>query len=766
MDNTREQRVVLLVEDDPVTLAAQCRQLEKLGYQVLTAVSGEEAIESVRTTLSINLILMDISLGDGIDGIDAAGQILKEIDVPVIFLSQHTGSEVLSRIENVASYGYIVKGSGIAVLDTMILQALRLFSEKQKVRQQQQELIKHKQLAELLPQGVAETDIYGNIIFVNENGLRMFGYTREDLENGVNVFTILQAEDPERVLENLKKTFSGELQEGREYLATRKDGSTFPIMLYSTPVMVNEAPVGLRAIAVDISDQKRWEEELAERERRLRVIFDNSPLGLVHLNEKGIIINCNERFAAIMGVPRQKLLGFDTLGTIRDEEMLKVIRSSLQGKRAVFEGEYRSLVSGKSSIIRLYANPVSPGQSSTEAIGSMEDISDIVREREELARIEAQLNTIQKLDTVGKLAGGIAHDFNNLLTPMMGYAELIKNRLPANSELLHDADEIIRAATRAKELIRQILVFSKGDDSTVTYLSMNKVLAETVSLIDTSHAGQVEIVVHLPEEDLCVKADYTRMVQIVMNLATNGVKAMNYTGTLSLSLEKITIDVENSSSAMLSPGAYVLLTVADTGCGIEESIRDRIFEPFFTAQTDGAGTGLGLSVVHGIVTSHGGAVTVDSAPGQGARFYVYLPGATCSQINESSETISVESAKGSNAHILVVDDREDVLKIMKKMLQHLEYQVTTVSSGREALELIESDASLYDLLISDLTMPQMTGLELVENIHRIKPDIPAVIMTGHNEIASRKQMLDSGVADILYKPITTDELIAVIEKIL
>jgi signal transduction histidine kinase/CheY-like chemotaxis protein len=383
----------------------------------------------------------------------------------------------------------------------------------------------------------------------------------------------------------------------------------------------------------------------------------------------------------------------------------------------------------------------------------------------EKTKLEDQLLQLQKMETIGTLAGGIAHDFNNILTPILGYTEMALEELSEESILRYDIEQINSAATRGKDLVQQILTFSRQVDFDKKPLRLKEVVDEVLKLIRASFPSNIEIQQALESDCGTILADTTQMHQIIMNLCTNAYHAMMPVGgTLSIELEKVTI--ENKSpriNAKLSKGTYVKLTVSDTGHGMDKRTQERIFEPFFTKKEVGSGSGLGLSVVHGIVTNYHGTIEVDSSPGKGATFKIYLPQHSETYVPENN--IPEKSSKGAGC-ILFVDDEKEITFMGKRMLESLGYTVEIKTDSREALEEFKKNPRKYDLLVTDQAMPRMVGTELIKQVKQIRPDLKSIIITGYQDSIPEDTMEQFEIFDIISKPLILSEFSNIIKKVL
>ena len=383
-------------------------------------------------------------------------------------------------------------------------------------------------------------------------------------------------------------------------------------------------------------------------------------------------------------------------------------------------------------------------------------------------RLEEQLKQAQKMEAIGTLAGGIAHDFNNILTPIIGYSEIALTQVEPDNPLLKWLQQINMAALRAKDLVQQILTFSRQGAQEKKPLQPHLVLKEALKLLRATLPTTIEFKTDIAADSGTILIDPTQFHQIIMNLCTNAFHAMEKTGgVLGVGLRHVTIHEEDNKvvSSELLPGDYVLLEVSDTGCGMERRTLSRIFEPYFTTKSNGKGTGLGLSMVHGIVKSCQGQISVDSEPGKGTSFHIYLPRVAAPEPTLDDPMREFPMPTGAE-HVLVVDDEETITNMLRTILTGLGYQVTVSGNSLEALALIEHDPALFDLLITDMTMPHLTGLELAQKTLAIKPDLPIILCTGFSELINKEQAHAIGIRAYMIKPVSVRELAMTVRRIL
>ena len=383
-----------------------------------------------------------------------------------------------------------------------------------------------------------------------------------------------------------------------------------------------------------------------------------------------------------------------------------------------------------------------------------------------LANSERQLQQVMKLQAIGTLAGGIAHDFNNILFPIVGYTELTMDDIPEDSQARQNLEEILKATNRAKELVQQILTFSRQNGQERKPLKVQSLIKEAVKLLRATIPSSIEIECNVDEFCGLIKGDPTQIHQIIMNLCTNAYHAMQETGgKLEVSLKEIDISYEQSVERVgMKVGKHIELLVKDSGHGMNPQVIERIFEPYYTTKEQGKGTGLGLSVIHGIVKNHGGDITVSSQPGKGSSFKVYMP--IIDEVEEETQTDEPLIEINGKERILLIDDEQQIIDIERQILERLGYTVTSTTDSQEALEEFAAQPDHFDLVITDMTMPKMTGDQLAQRMMDIKPQIPVILCTGFNETISEEKALAMGIDKFVMKPVVKEELASTIRKVL
>jgi len=401
-----------------------------------------------------------------------------------------------------------------------------------------------------------------------------------------------------------------------------------------------------------------------------------------------------------------------------------------------------------------------------EIIGTWLDITESKLAEEERLRLGEQLQQAQKMESIGTLAGGIAHDFNNILSAIIGYAELVKQRLTKDSEIWIYQQQVVRAGMRAKDLVQQILAFSRQVPQEYKPLKIHLFVKEALKLLRSSIPTTIEIKQSINPDCGTIMADPTQIHQIMMNLCTNAYQAMRETGgVLAVGLSEVEVSADDYLAGLhLAPGRYVMLDVSDTGPGIRPEIKNRIFEPYFTTKDKGEGTGMGLAVVHGIVKSHHGHISVYSEAGKGTTFHVYLP---CVAMETNAAAVEAEgAAPRGHERILMVDDEEEITRVSQQILEELGYTVTAMTGSIDAWETFQRDSQQFDLVITDMTMPNMTGVELAIKILHIRPDMPIVLCTGFSEQISEEKAKSLGIKAYITKPVLTKDFAMMVRRTL
>ena len=617
-----------------------------------------------------------------------------------------------------------------------------------------------RELAELLPETIFEIDVNGNLTFLNHSALIHFKYTRQDFNQGINGFDMFVPEDRQRAMEAAQKILQGEQIGLVEYTALRSDGSTFPVMLNAAAITHEDKAIGLRGIAIDISERVHSEKALRESESKFRSLFNLSPqaIALTEL-ETGKLADVNNMFCDLTQYSREEIIGKTTteVGFYSNNDRARFIKDlETSGEVNGLEMDFKAKDGGILNTL-MFARVI--------RISGLSFILTIFLNMTEQKMLQAQLQQAQKMEAIGTLAGGIAHDFNNILYSMIGYTELALDDTEKGTQLHDNLQELLVAAHRAGDLVKQILTFSRKADRKLKPLKIQLVVREALKLIRSSLPSTIEINQNISNTCGLVMADATQIHQVAMNLLTNAYHAMEHEGgKLGVTLKEVDLDVDDLKDPAMLAGSYVCLTVEDTGAGIDEYVMDRIFEPYFSTKEKDKGTGLGLAMVHGIVKSYGGNIRVYSEPGKGTAFHVYLP--VIQTQAETKETRIISPVEGGKERILIVDDEEQIVRMTQQMLKRLGYHVTARTSSIEALEAFRSAPDKFDLVITDMTMPNMTGVHLTQKLIEIKSGIPVIICTGFSEKISEHKASTMGIRGYVMKPVVRSELAKKIREVL
>jgi len=506
------------------------------------------------------------------------------------------------------------------------------------------------------------------------------------------------------------------------------------------------------------------EEWLRESEEKYKTFVENSLEGL-YIIQQGKIVYCNQRLVEMFGLKSvEEAVGLDAMllvSPISVDRVAREIAARLSGEIEVSHYNYqaRSLDGKEFEVETLGRRIFYRGETAIQ--GVMRDIS---KQRQ----LERQLLQAQKMEAIGTLAGGIAHDFNNILSIIMGYTEISLSNLEEDEpkKLVYNLEHVLKASHRAKDLVRRILTFSSRSDSQPAAIKIVPIVQEVLKLIRASLPATIEIRETIAYEGYEIFADPTQIHQVLMNLCTNAGHAMQEKGgVLEVQISDINRDLalidENNGAFSL----YMRLTVKDSGHGMTDEVKERIFDPFFTTKSVGEGTGLGLSVVHGIVAGLDGEISVESELGQGTSFHLFLP-----LLQSDGKSTQDEKAKKNipcgNERILIIDDEVALVNMAKRMLEQLCYEVVPMSNSIEALKLFKSDPDAFQLVITDITMPEMTGIQLTREIVKIRPDLPVIVCTGYSRELDRQELSDLGVKELLIKPYNKEKIGTTIRRIL
>ncbi len=510
---------------------------------------------------------------------------------------------------------------------------------------------------------------------------------------------------------------------------------------------------------------KDRQQSLQESERLYRSLIETLPYGIQENNLEGIITFTNPAYEKIMECHSGDLIG-ERIWDLKKSESSKIEQQKYLEKIIEYQPPptpyFTQIKTKKGNIVDIQIDWNYKRDNDQILLGFISIITDITDQK----ILEENLRQAQKMEAIGTLTGGIAHDFNNILTAILGYTELVQCDLKPDSEQWKDLDSVIRAANRAKDLVKHMLTFSRKSEHQKMPMKVSLVMIEALKLLRASIPTTIEIIQDIDENSGYIFADPTQIHQVLMNLCTNASHSMeNHGGILEVTLKVVKLS-ENDIllNPDLKPGQYLEICVRDSGTGISPDVLNRIFDPFFTTKDTGRGTGMGLSVVHGIVKNHRAMIKVDSKLGVGTRFYVYFK-----KIQKNTPQIIKNTSNhlpSGNERILVVDDEITLTKMIKTVLVRLGYNVTTKTNSLEALSLFYSQPDNFDLIITDQTMPQMTGRELTIKILACRPDIPVILSTGFSSTINQEKAMNIGAKAFFMKPFENKELAIIVRKVL
>ncbi|MEN6615579.1 MAG: ATP-binding protein [Syntrophorhabdus sp.] len=510
------------------------------------------------------------------------------------------------------------------------------------------------------------------------------------------------------------------------------------------------------ALVIDGPDGGQQVFTLQGADQPYRILMETMAEGALTMAVDGTILYCNHRLGEMLRMPLNKIVGMSLqdIMSAQDWQSFNSLLTScaMEGCR----GEYRLMTNDRSEIT-VYVS-VRPLQ-----LQEIESFCIVATDLTAQHRLEREVRQSQKLEALGTLAGGIAHDFNNVLAAIMGFTEMVLEDLSADSLEHRRLELVLKGAQRGRDLVKQILAFSRQGEQEREPLVLAQIVEEILKMLKPALPSTIEIIAKHPPDEYRVLAHSVQMHQVIMNLCTNAAHAMEQKGgILEISISSIIVDDESPAPVPeMIPGEYVVLKVSDTGCGMEPQTLDRIFDPFFTTKKEG--TGLGLSVSHGIVKSHGGYIAIESEPGAGSTFQVYLP-----RIREAAGVQDKEAqplAVGKE-RILIVDDEDMLVELNQQRLMKLGYDVVGTTSSTDALRIFRKDSAGFHLVITDQTMPNLTGIDLATELLKIRADVPIILCTGQNDAVLPEAAREIGIQGFLMKPVVSRELAQVVRHVL
>lgn len=657
----------------------------------------------------------------------------------------------------------------------------RLISKHDYMRDQLSQASQHTELIlNSAGEGIFGLDREGRHTFVNPAAAKMLGYKREDLI-GKQSHSLWHhtkkdgKEYPEEDCPIYNTIKDGQSHYVESDIFWRKDNTEFFVNYTTTPIKKYDIILGAVVCFKDVSETKKITEELHRSEEVSKSITSAALNAIIMMDNEGLITFWNPAAENIFGYMKEEALGKELHHLLAPndyrEDFWKGLEEFKQSGRGSSVGkvtELRGLRKGGEAF------PIEMSLSSFEdngkwnAVGIIRDISQRKEAEKERENLQVQIRRIQKMEAIGTLAGGIAHDFNNILGAILGFTDLALIEAPKESEMKENLEQVRRAGQRAKDLVGHILTFSRHTETQHQPLDVIPIVKEAIKMLRSTLPSTIEIKQSIEEGIIKIMADPVQIHQVLMSLCTNAADAMpDKGGVLEISMSKKEIKTQETEKySSIAPGKYFKLTVSDTGCGMDKTIMDRIFDPFFTSKEKGLGTGMGLSVVHGIVESYNGCIVVNSEPGKGSTFNVLIPLLEDEAgVAGAGEIAAISPPKGEGT-VLLVDDDAALVTMGSRMLKYLGYEVVSRTSSIDALEVFRDQPDKFDLVITDQTMPNITGADLAKKILSIRDDTPIIICTGFSETVTAEKAKAMGIKGYLMKPLSINELAVTCKKVL
>ena len=623
-------------------------------------------------------------------------------------------------------------------------------AEKQRMIEEQLVL-----LLDFAPIGIVIVSMEGRVTYANKVILDLMEVESVEDVLGCTPFKFVHSDYQEFIAERFNNLLKGQTNEAAIIQVVTTRSTVKDVEISSTPFVFREQ-TSIIIILRDVTEELKN----AASQRRLVTAIEQANESVMITDHNGVIEYVNPFFTAVTGYSSEEVLGNNPRilkSGKHDPRFYKELWKTITHGH-VWQGRFINC--RKDGALFTEMATISPVRDVTGRITHFVAVkSDISHE----VALEGKLRQAQKMESIGTLAGGIAHDFNNILGAILGFTDMALLRSEMDSELHDSLLHIRKGGKRAADLVQQILTFSRQSSMEKKPIKAAPLIRESLGLLRASLPSTIVIKKELQAEDVMILADATQLQQVVLNICTNAFQAMQELGgELTIRLEEVPF-AENAHHATLPTDRLLRLSVEDTGPGMEPDVVNRIFDPFFTTKEPGKGTGMGLSVVHGILRDLGGEIRVDSTPGKGTIFTVFLPIVEPEEDGEEQQHLPLPLG---TEHILVVDDEKDVLTITKMMLTHQGYEVTTAENPVKALEEIRTGRAEYDLVLTDQTMPQLTGLEFVREVHALRPELPVVICTGYSDKVNEESVKNVGAAGLMMKPVELRDLAVLIRKTL
>jgi len=662
-----------------------------------------------------------------------------------------------------------VIAAGNTMLDMISRQLQAKDTAQQIIRRQKEQTERYLAIAEAI---IVQLDRDGRVIMLNQRGLEVLDYRDRDIigQDWFSLVIARRSQDSER--QRFQRFISGErgaLFYTEGYVITRRGQTRRIIWHIALDYNTRSEVTGVLCSGQDVTDLLATEAALRTSEGNLRRIIEATSQGFAVINQADLtIVDVNTAFHALLGYTRDDVIGqpFVTFVMPKDHARL-----SFEAHETTTRHEHLDIQmlhrEGQDRFVELrLSNLVQGSDGQLQSVAFINDVTERRLDQEKQKFLEDQLRQAQKMETIGTLAGGIAHDFNNILTPILGYSMILQDRFDPEDRNYGRIQKIAQSAQRASDMVKKILTFSRRNEGDVQPTILNDLIYECEILLETRKPDEVTLHIKEAKDDVIIMGDETQVQQVIMNLMTNAYQAFPpfKKGTVTVRVGKAwPSEHELLHSTILKKQLYGYVSVEDTGQGMDRETVSRIFEPFYTTKKSGEGTGLGMAIVHGIVTGHNGDVFVTSERVKGTTCRVYFPLSTEQPVEEVLDPIPLQ---GQRELIMVVDDEPLNGKFIAEVLEDMNYRYEVYSNSLQALDTYMRKAEDYSLLLTDQTMPQLSGDQLVKAIHEVTPDFPIIMMSGYDKVVDHDNAQDFGVDVYLQKPITPDVLLRAMAGIL
>lgn len=758
---------VLNIEDSERDTALLRLHLMKAGYELtIVRVETPDEMKAALEAEEWDVILADYSM-PRFSALSALS-LLKEskFDIPFIIISGSIGEEMAVEAMLAGTNDYLMKDN-LTRLVPAIERELHEAENRRARRQAEKALRESEANYRLLfennplPMWVYEVESL-TFLAVNEAAVLHYGYSREEFLS-MTIKDIRPKEDVSIFLEHLSKTF-GKINKSSVWKHLKKDGNVIDVEITSHTLPFAGKKARL-VLANDVTDRVHAEKGLRQAEKKYRSIFENAVEGIFQSTPEGQFVAVNPAMVKMLGYDSQEDLIANRTNIATQHFVDYVCQDELKeilSKNDIVVGFECEVYRKDASKIWTRENIRAVRDENGSLLyyeGSLEDIT-------EHKMLESQLRQSQKLEAIGRLAGGIAHDFNNLLTAITGYSALSLRTLRKEDPLYHNIEEVKKAGDRAAALTRQLLAFSRKQILQPKVINLNTIVEDIDKLLRRLIGEDIELRSMLDSELRATKADPGQIEQVIMNLALNARDAMPEGGKLTIDTANIYLGAEYASHHIgIKPGNYVMLAVSDTGCGMDEETKSHIFEPFFTTKEIGKGTGLGLSTVYGIVKQSEGSIWIYSELGQGTTFKIYLPRVE-EEIEQLQKTTLLKEVTRGTETVLLVEDDEGVRNLARMVLEMNGYKVLEAESGNAAILICDNYKEIIHLLLTDVIMPGMSGLELTKQLKIARPEMRVLYMSGYTSNAIVHHGILDDKTNYIQKPFFPDALARKIREVL